>query len=80
MSNKENGKVKNSGMVKIIIAIIIFTVLGAFMWGYGIDIEKWLFIAPGCCITIVGGLAMLVYPAFYSDLEKDQRQKEYYRT
>lgn len=80
MSNKENGKVKNSGMVKIIVAIIIFTVLGAFMWGYGIDIEKWLFIAPGCCITIAGGLAMLVYPAFYSDLEKDQRQKEYYRT
>ena len=62
---KENSKVKISGMVKIIVAIIIFTVLGAFMWGYGIDTEKFLFIAPGCCITIIGGLAMLIYPAIY---------------
>lgn len=71
MSNKKNGKVKVSGMVKTIVTIIIITVLGAFMWGYGIDIEKWLFITPGCCITIVGSLAMLVCPAVYSDLEKD---------
>lgn len=77
---KENSKERVSGIAKIIVAIIIFTVLGAFMWGYGLDIEKWLFIAPGCCITIVGGLAMLVYPAVYSDLEKDRRQREYYRT
>lgn len=68
---KENGKVKISGMVKIIVAIIIFTVLGAFVWGYGIDTEKWLFIAPGCCITIVGGLAMLISPAVYLDLKEE---------
>lgn len=68
---KENSKVKISGMVKIIVAIIIFTVLGAFMWGYGIDTEKFLFIAPGCCITIVGGLTMLISPAVYLDLKEE---------